>query len=99
MQEVYYQTNPCYLHRKIAGEDILISLGGNVANFNGYVSLNPTSSFLWDALATPKNLEQLVQALQTEFSVEYSVAKADVQEFLAELLEKGMAREVADDTP
>lgn len=99
MQDRYYQTDPNYLHRKIAGEDILLSLGENVANFNGYISLNATSSFLWDALTTPKTLEQLVQALQAEFTVEDSVAKADVQEFLTELLQRGMAREVTDDTP
>ena len=54
VQNVYYQVNSAYLHRTIAGEDILISLGGNIANFNGYVALNATASFLWDSLKTPK---------------------------------------------
>lgn len=98
MQIQYYQTNPGYLHREIAGEDILISLGGNIANFNGYVALNETSAFLWDALATPKTLEQLVHVMQEAYAVEDAVARADVQEFLTELLEKGMIREVSDET-
>ena len=90
----YYQTKDCYLHRKIAGQDILISLGGNIADFNGYVALNSTSSFLWDVMAEPVTEEMLVQALLVEFSVSEADARQDVAGFLAELLEKEMIVEV-----
>ena len=90
----YYQTKDCYLHRKIAGQDILISLGGNIANFNGYVALNDTASCLWDAMAEPAGKEKLAQALVEEFAVSQADAQADVEEFLAMLLEKEMIVEV-----
>ncbi len=97
--ETRYQTRDCYLHRQIAGQDILISLGGNIANFNGYVALNSTSSFLWDAMAQPAAKETLIQALLEEFLVTEAVARNDVEEFLAVLLEKDMIMEVSCEEP
>ena len=94
LQDMRYQVKDCYLHRQIAGQDILISLGGNIANFNGYVALNATSSFLWDALSEPKTAGQLVQLLLREFDVEETVAAQDVETFLTALLEKEMVTEV-----
>ena len=89
-----YVTNPCYLHRKIAGEDILISVGGNIANFNGYVRLNATSSFLWDRMTDAKTVEQLIAALVSEFEVSEDLARKDVTELIQTLLEKEMILEV-----
>ncbi len=93
--EKRYQTKDCYLHRAIAGQDILISLGDNVANFNGYVALNSTSAFLWDAMAQPATQEMLVQGLLEEFLVSEQEARQDVEEFIAILLEKEMIVEVS----
>lgn len=97
--EKRYQARDCYLHRKIAGQDILISLGGNIANFNGYVALNSTSSFLWDTMAQPATKEMLIQALLEEFSVTEPEAQDDVEEFIALLLEKEMILEVSRENP
>ena len=52
--EIRYQTVEGFVHRQVAGNDVLISVGANVANFNGYITLNPTASFLWDALTQPR---------------------------------------------
>jgi len=41
----YYQAKKGFVHRSIAGNDVLISVGANVANFNGYIMLNPTAFF------------------------------------------------------
>ena len=77
-----YQTRACYVHRKVADNDVLISVGENVANFNGFISLNPTASFLWDALSEPRTADELVRALREEFDVSEQTARADVEEFL-----------------
>ena len=45
-----------YIHRKIANEDVLISVGSGIANFNGYILLNSTASFLWDMLKEARNI-------------------------------------------
>lgn len=86
MHNRYYKTKDCFIHRKIADTDLLISVGENIANFNGCVILNPTASFLWDALSEPKSAEMLIDLLLNEFDVTEDVASKDVEQFL-QLLE------------
>ena len=85
-----FQTNPNYIHRNIAGKSVLISVGGNIANFNGYIQLNETAAFLWQQLDTPKTIPELVSAMREEFDVSKEAALADVKEFLDELAKSGM---------
>lgn len=92
-REVYYKVTDGFVHRKVAGNDVLISVGKNVANFNGYISLNSTASFLWDSMSTPRTERQLIQALVEEFEVTEQTACMDLQEFLSLLKENSMIRE------
>ena len=87
-----YTASPDYIHRKIAGKNVLVSIGGNIANFNGYVQLNDTAAFLWAQLREPKTAGELAAALTAEFDVASEQAGADVREFLDTLAEAGMVR-------
>ena len=89
-EETRYQALEGFIHRQIAGNDVLISVGANVANFNGYISLNPTASFLWDALAQPRSVDALTELLTEEFDVARETAQADVEQFLEMLLRNCM---------
>ena len=97
MKEVFYKAKEDFVHRKVAESDVLISVGANVANFNGYITLNPTASFLWDALATPQTIDTLTQMLTTEFDVSNVDAKTDVENFL-EMLKRNSMVTVYEDT-
>jgi hypothetical protein len=90
MKEVFYKAKEDFVHRKVAESDVLISVGANVANFNGYITLNPTASLLWDALATPQTVDTLTQMLIAEFDVSDEVAKTDVENFLEMLKRNSM---------
>ena len=85
-----YQVRDGYIHRQVAGNDVLISVGANVANFNGFISLNPTASFLWDALSQPHTSLELTRLLTEEFDVSEQTAREDVEEFLRMLLANSM---------
>lgn len=89
-----YQVKPGFIHRQIGDVDVVISIGENVADFNGYMTLNETASFLWDALTTPKSAEELTALLYDEFDVTVEEARADVDEFLTALLAQGILHEV-----
>ena len=89
-----YQVKPGFIHRHIGDVDVVISIGENVADFNGYMTLNETASFLWDALTTPKSAEELTALLYDEFDVTVEEARADVDEFLTALLAQGILHEV-----
>lgn len=76
--------------RKIAGTYALISVGGNIANFNGYVRLNETAAFIWQQMQTPKTLDELVKAMTSEFDVSPLQAETDIKEILDVLIGKKM---------
>ena len=88
--EIRYQVKSGYVHRQVAGNDVLISVGANVANFNGYITLNPVASFLWDALKQPQSVSTLTELLLEEFEVERERAQNDVTQFLEMLLYHSM---------
>ena len=80
--EIRYRVAEGFVHRQVADNDVLISVGANVANFNGYITLNPTASFLWDALTQPRTADELTGLLTEEFDVSGETAQKDVAVFL-----------------
>ena len=93
-----YQVADGFVQRKIVDVNILISVRDRIADFNGYMTLNPTASFLWEAMAQPKSAEELTLALTEEFEVTQEQASKDVEAFLTHLLEKSFIQEVSYDT-
>ncbi len=91
---IKYQTKPNFIHRKVGGNDILIPIAENVADFNGFIELNPAAAFIWDSLKTPANANEVIDALAAEFSIDKITAQTDTQEFLALLIEHKMITEV-----
>lgn len=85
-----FQTSHNFIHRNIAGSDVLISVGENIANFNGYIQLNSTASFLWDAMKQPKTWDELEKSLQEIYGISQEEASLDVWDFVKELLEHDM---------
>lgn len=95
--QLRYQVADGYVHRQVADNDVLISVGANVANFNGYITLNPTASFLWDALAQLRTAGELETLLTAEFDVSAEIAHRDVMLFL-EMLQRNAMVTVYEET-
>lgn len=85
-----YQASPDYIHRQIVDTDVLISIGSNIANFNGYIEMNKSAVVLWNALQSPCPLSELEQVLESEFGIAHERAVADVLDFINLLLEHNM---------
>ena len=95
MNKTYYLANTqAFIHRKIAAEHVLISVGGNVANFNGYIQLNESAAFLWDNLKSKKTTDELENALLQEFDLDALRAHEDVAKFLNLLLINHMVTQI-----
>lgn len=77
-----YRASEHYVHRRVAGNDVLISVGAGVANFNGYITLNASAAFLWEKLQEPVTSDALICAMLDEFEVTEEQARRDVLEFL-----------------
>lgn len=85
-----YRSSGNYIHRKIAETDVLISVGANIADFNGYIQLNKTASALWERLQEPSSFEEMVQFLQETYDLSREHAAKDAEDFLKELQEHDM---------
>ena len=71
-----------FILRKIAGEDIVVPIGNNIADFNGVIRLNESAAFLWKVLQEEISKEDLVNSLIEEYEIDKSLATNDVEGFL-----------------
>ncbi|MGN0333089.1 MAG: PqqD family protein [Lachnospiraceae bacterium] len=85
-----YQASENYIYRKIADSDVLISVGSNIANFNGYIEMNKSAVTLWEKLQRPCGLDELEQTLEEKYGINHERAVEDVLDFLKELQEHNM---------
>ena len=75
------------IRREIAGDVILVPVGGTVLENNGLFALNELGAFLWDRLESAEDEESLVQAVLSEYEVDEDTARADTAAFLQKLRE------------
>ena len=68
----------------------MISVGSNIANFNGYIEINQTAVELWKKLQEPCKLSELEQVLEEKYGIIHEEAVADVIDFINELREHEM---------
>ena len=85
-----YQASSNYIYRRVADSDVLISIGSNIADFNGYIQLNPSAACFWKQLSEPKTLDQLEKALEEVYKIPHEEAVEDVIDFLNELKDHDM---------
>lgn len=79
-----------FILREIAGDYIIIPAGKTVLDFNGLITVNEVGVSLWNMLQNEVTFEELIQGILDEYDVEESVAREDVQEFLAALIDVGI---------
>ena len=96
---IKYQRKSNYIHRKVGDSEVLISIGENIADFNGYIRLNGSALALWERLEEPADSEDLAEILCREYGLTRENARADAAAFLMELLENHMAEPAKEGTP
>ena len=76
-----------YVLRSVAGENLVVPVGGNNINFNSAMTLNETGAFLWNLLANGTTCEELISAMTKEYSVDVDTASKDIDTFISVLKE------------
>lgn len=84
-----YQTVPGILASKVEEEIILMSMEDDA-----YITLNPVASRIWELLESPRTLEELVALLMEEFEVGEEDCQRDVRDFLEDMSNRRLIREV-----
>ena len=79
-----------FMLREVAGKWVVVPLAERVVEFNDIMTLSESGALLWKVLEKDVEEEELLQALFSEYSIDEMTAKADVQEYISTLLEKGL---------
>ena len=71
--------------REIGGEAVVVDVPASL-----YLAANRSGTLLWNELAGGATREQLAERLSLEYGIDRERAQADVDAFLALLLERGL---------
>ncbi len=79
-----------FLIRNIAGEDIIVPIGGKVIGFKGLMTLTPVGAFIFRQLEEGKTEDEIVAAVIAEYEIDEATARADLCEYLGRLRKLGV---------
>lgn len=79
--------------RNIAGSDIVVPVGNAEKIFNGMITLNESGAFFWNALLKDITVDEVVKKVTSEYDVDESKARADVEKFINLLRENNLIEE------
>lgn len=77
-----------FILRRVAGQDVVIPMGNNIADFNGIITLNETAAFLWKNLQQDITKEELLNCLLQEYEIDREKAAEDLDKLLSVLEER-----------
>jgi len=78
--------------RSIGGDSLLVPTGARVLEMHGMVLLNSTGRCMWELLAQERSVDELAAAVAERFDVDDSLAHADAQSFLDEMVRMGLVQ-------
>ena len=76
--------------RQVAGETLLIPIRGRLADMQRIFAIDPVAAYVWDLLAEPRALDDVVERVTAAFEVTVADARRDVGEFLDSLAAAGL---------
>lgn len=79
-----------YMLRKVADTFVVVPVGDAVSEFNGMINLNEVGAFLWRQLESETTFDAVLNSVLSEYEVDESVAKADLERFIKELEEANL---------
>ncbi len=79
-----------FMLREIAGSWVVIPLGQRVVEFNGMMSLNESGVLIWNMLEKGAEMDELVEAMLSEYNVDEATARADIEEIVELIKARGL---------
>ena len=83
--------------RRVSGETLVVPVRGKVGDLASIYSVNEVASLIWQLLEIPRDVFELVSAVEREYDVDPQQAQQDVSKFLNDMLSVGLV-EVPDAT-
>src|ERR1700730_4668085 len=72
--------------RRVSGETLIVPVRGKVGDLASIYSFNEVGSLIWQLLEMPRDVSELVSAVEREYDVDPQRARQDVLKFLNEML-------------
>lgn len=82
--------NEGFVLREIAGENLLIPVGGQAVKINGVIALSPVAAEIWKALREHPETDYALQKVLELFDVDEDAAKKDIDEFITQMEQTGI---------
>ena len=76
-----------FVLKELAGSSMVVPLGSQVVNFSSIIKLSESGAFLWQLLSEDKTIDELTDAMLSEYDVDEDRAKADIEKFIKKLEE------------
>lgn len=77
-----FRSNPNLLPVEIDDELVMVS-----EDQEHFISLNPIGKLIFDALSSPKSLEEIIHTVLAHCEVSYEQCKTDIEPFLMNLIQ------------
>lgn len=81
--------HPDMLSAEIGGEAVMMSI-----EKGAYFGLNSIATRIWDLIEQPCTVADLIKTIGDEYEVTDEQCEADVQEFVADMIKRGLAQQV-----
>ena len=85
-----------FVHKSIAGLDIIVPIGRRCMDFDGMITVNETGLFIWKHLEIGSNMETIINDILKEYETDRDTATACVTDFIQKLCEIGCLEESTD---
>ena len=76
--------------RRVSGETLIVPVRGKVGDLASIYSFNEVASLIWQWLEMPRDVSDLVSAVEREYDVDPQQAQQDVSKFLNDMLSVGL---------
>jgi hypothetical protein len=76
--------------RRVSGETLIVPVRGKVGDLASIYSFNEVGSLIWQLLEIPRDVSELVSAVEREYDVDPQQAQQDVSKFLNDMLSVGL---------
>ena len=80
--------NPGFVLKDIAGSFVVVPTGDKLVDFSASITLHETGAFLWNLLSDEISIEELADAMCSEYEISKEEAVLDVTEFVETLKNK-----------
>lgn len=95
MLEKTYIRHENIISRKILDEVLLVPIQGTVADMQRIHTLNPVAEYIWQNLDGQKTIQEILNGVLDTFNVPKDVACADLLEFIQQLHDNRLIKELS----